>query len=278
MKKVILLVLALGIYTISLGQNANKTTSIFVETKYEGDSTITTKTTTTTVNGKSTTETEVTVERTFYDQGSVADVVKPAPKKKETKALVGLSFLGSFINDNGAMNSKLGMRDINDFNFGLVYQLGAATPFGLEIAFDLGFEGSSNRSNNKYLGSFFGFLSLNAGYPVIKLKNEKFMVVPRVGIGVSSGVHEYVRTTDNNLTMDSIAGNAWSIRQTNFYVPIGLELRFGSPSEYFVIAGEYRHTFHFRDAYLSNSKQKVTDFPELGLNNVAIRLGFVGMF
>ena len=279
MKKTILLVLALGACAISQGQNVSKTTTTVVETKEVGDSTITTKIITTTENGKTTTEKEINVSR-YVEGNNFTEVEKPEPEstKKRTKFISGLSFMGTFLSDNNAINTKLGMRNINDFNFGMRGSLGAAAPFGMEVVFDFGFEGSTNKSNNKQLNVLTSLISLNLGYPVIKLKNEKFMIVPRVGIGLNANQYNYVRTSDNNLTMDSIAGNAWTITQNNnFYIPLGLEFRFGGPKEYFVIAGEYRHTFYFSNSYLSLSKQRVSDFPDLGLNNIAIKIGFVGM-
>lgn len=278
MKKTILLVLALGACAISQGQNVSKTTTTVVETKEVGDSTITTKIITTNVDGKTTVEKEVNVSRYVSDNVPEVYQAKTDSNKKKAKFISGLSFTGSFLNDNKAINNKLAMRDINDFNFGLLFNIGGVTPFGLEIVMDLGFEGNVNKSNNKQLNVLTSFISLNLGYPVIKLKNEKFMIVPRVGIGVNANQYNYVRTSDNNLTMDSIAGNAWTINQNNnFYIPLGLEFRFGGPKEYFVIAGEYRHTFYFSNSYLSLSKQRVSDFPDLGLNNIAIKIGFVGM-
>ncbi|NCC19011.1 MAG: hypothetical protein EOM29_08750 [Bacteroidia bacterium] len=278
MKKTILLVLALGACAISQGQNVSKTTTTVVETKEVGDSTITTKIITTNVDGKTTVEKEVNVSRYVSDNVPEVYQAKTDSNKKKAKFISGLSFTGSFLNDNKAINNKLAMRDINDFNFGLLFNIGGVTPFGLEIVMDLGFEGSTNKSNNKQLNVLTSLISLNLGYPVIKLKNEKFMIVPRVGIGLNANQYNYVRTSDNNLTMDSIAGNAWTITQNNnFYIPLGLEFRFGGPKEYFVIAGEYRHTFYFSNSYLSLSKQRVSDFPDLGLNNIAIKIGFVGM-
>lgn len=278
MKKTILLVLALGACAISQGQNVSKTTTTVVETKEVGDSTITTKIITTNVDGKTTVEKEVNVSRYVSDNVPEVYQAKTDSNKKKAKFISGLSFTGSFLNDNKAINNKLAMRDINDFNYGLLFNIGGVTPFGLEIVMDLGFEGNVNKSNNKQLNVLTSFISLNLGYPVIKLKNEKFMIVPRVGIGVNANQYNYVRTSDNNLTMDSIAGNAWTINQNNnFYIPLGLEFRFGGPKEYFVIAGEYRHTFYFSNSYLSLSKQRVSDFPDLGLNNIAIKIGFVGM-
>jgi hypothetical protein len=278
MKKTILLVLALGACAISQGQNVSKTTTTVVETKEVGDSTITTKIITTNVDGKTTVEKEVNVSRYVSDNVPEVYQAKTDSNKKKAKFISGLSFTGSFLNDNKAINNKLAMRDINDFNFGLLFNIGGVTPFGLEIVMDLGFEGNVNKSNNKQLNVLTSLISLNLGYPVIKLKNEKFMIVPRVGIGVNANQYNYVRTSDNNLTMDSIAGNAWTITQNNnFYIPLGLEFRFGGPKEYFVIAGEYRHTFYFSNSYLSLSKQRVSDFPDLGLNNIAIKIGFVGM-
>ncbi|MEA5099425.1 MAG: hypothetical protein VB011_02765 [Bacteroidales bacterium] len=278
MKKTILLVLALGACAISQGQNVSKTRTIVVETKDVGDSTITTQTITTTIDGKTTIEKEVKIDRYISDNVPEVYQTKTDTNKKKAKFISGLSFTGSFLNDNKAINNKLAMRDINDFNYGLLFNIGGVTPFGLEIVMDLGFEGNVNKSNNKQLNVLTSFISLNLGYPVIKLKNEKFMIVPRVGIGVNANQYNYVRTSDNNLTMDSIAGNAWTINQNNnFYIPLGLEFRFGGPKEYFVIAGEYRHTFYFSNSYLSLSKQRVSDFPDLGLNNIAIKIGFVGM-
>jgi hypothetical protein len=278
MKKTILLVLALGACAISQGQNVSKTTTTVVETKEVGDSTITTKIITTNVDGKTTVEKEVNVSRYVSDNVPEVYQAKTDSNKKKAKFISGLSFTGSFLNDNKAINNKLAMRDINDFNYGLLFNIGGVTPFGLEIVMDLGFEGNVNKSNNKQLNVLTSLISLNLGYPVIKLKNEKFMIVPRVGIGVNATQYNYVRTSDNNLTMDSIAGNAWTITQNNnFYIPLGLEFRFGGPKEYFVIAGEYRHTFYFSNSYLSLSKQRVSDFPDLGLNNIAIKIGFVGM-
>ena len=278
MKKTILLVLALGACAISQGQNVSKTTTTVVETKEVGDSTITTKIITTNVNGKTTVEKEVNVSRYVSDNVPEVYQAKTDSNKKKAKFISGLSFTGSFLNDNKAINNKLAMRDINDFNYGLLFNIGGVTPFGLEIVMDLGFEGNVNKSNNKQLNVLTSLISLNLGYPVIKLKNEKFMIVPRVGIGLNANQYNYVRTSDNNLTMDSIAGNAWTITQNNnFYIPLGLEFRFGGPKEYFVIAGEYRHTFYFSNSYLSLSKQRVSDFPDLGLNNIAIKIGFVGM-
>lgn len=278
MKKTILLVLALGACAISQGQNVSKTTTTVVETKEVGDSTITTKIITTNVDGKTTVEKEVNVSRYVSDNVPEVYQAKTDSNKKKAKFISGLSFTGSFLNDNKAINNKLAMRDINDFNYGLLFNIGGVTPFGLEIVMDLGFEGNVNKSNNKQLNVLTSFISLNLGYPVIKLKNEKFMIVPRVGIGLNANQYNYVRTSDNNLTMDSIAGNAWTITQNNnFYIPLGLEFRFGGPKEYFVIAGEYRHTFYFSNSYLSLSKQRVSDFPDLGLNNIAIKIGFVGM-
>lgn len=278
MKKTILLVLALGACAISQGQNVSKTTTTVVETKEVGDSTITTKIITTNVNGKTTVEKEVNVSRYVSDNVPEVYQAKTDTNKKKAKFISGLSFTGSFLNDNKAINNKLAMRDINDFNYGLLFNIGGVTPFGLEIVMDLGFEGNVNKSNNKQLNVLTSLISLNLGYPVIKLKNEKFMIVPRVGIGLNANQYNYVRTSDNNLTMDSIAGNAWTITQNNnFYIPLGLEFRFGGPKEYFVIAGEYRHTFYFSNSYLSLSKQRVSDFPDLGLNNIAIKIGFVGM-
>lgn len=278
MKKTILLVLALGACAISQGQNVNKTTTTVVETKEVGDSTITTKIITTNVDGKTTVEKEVNVSRYVSDNVPEVYQAKTDSNKKKAKFISGLSFTGSFLNDNKAINNKLAMRDINDFNFGLLFNIGGVTPFGLEIVMDLGFEGNVNKSNNKQLNVLTSLISLNLGYPVIKLKNERFMIVPRVGIGLNANQYNYVRTSDNNLTMDSIAGNAWTITQNNnFYIPLGLEFRFGGPKEYFVIAGEYRHTFYFSNSYLSLSKQRVSDFPDLGLNNIAIKIGFVGM-
>lgn len=278
MKKTILLVLALGACAISQGQNVSKTTTTVVETKEVGDSTITTKIITTNVDGKTTVEKEVNVSRYVSDNVPEVYQAKTDSNKKKAKFISGLSFTGSFLNDNKAINNKLAMRDINDFNFGLLFNIGGVTPFGLEIVMDLGFEGNVNKSNNKQLNVLTSLISLNLGYPVIKLKNEKFMIVPRVGIGLNANQYNYVRTSDNNLTMDSIAGNAWTINQNNnFYIPLGLEFRFGGPKEYFVIAGEYRHTFYFSNSYLSLSKQRVSDFPDLGLNNIAIKIGFVGM-
>lgn len=278
MKKTILLVLALGACAISQGQNVSKKTTTVVETKEVGDSTITTKIITTNVDGKTTVEKEVNVSRYVSDNVPEVYQAKTDSNKKKAKFISGLSFTGSFLNDNKAINNKLAMRDINDFNYGLLFNIGGVTPFGLEIVMDLGFEGNVNKSNNKQLNVLTSLISLNLGYPVIKLKNEKFMIVPRVGIGVNANQYNYVRTSDNNLTMDSIAGNAWTITQNNnFYIPLGLEFRFGGPKEYFVIAGEYRHTFYFSNSYLSLSKQRVSDFPDLGLNNIAIKIGFVGM-
>lgn len=278
MKKTILLVLALGACAISQGQNVNQTRTIVVETKDVGDSTITTQTITTTIDGKTTIEKEVKIDRYISDNVPEVYQTKTDTNKKKAKFISGLSFTGSFLNDNKAINNKLAMRDINDFNYGLLFNIGGVTPFGLEIVMDLGFEGNVNKSNNKQLNVLTSFISLNLGYPVIKLKNEKFMIVPRVGIGLNANQYNYVRTSDNNLTMDSIAGNAWTITQNNnFYIPLGLEFRFGGPKEYFVIAGEYRHTFYFSNSYLSLSKQRVSDFPDLGLNNIAIKIGFVGM-
>lgn len=278
MKKTILLVLALGACAISQGQNVSKTTTTVVETKEVGDSTITTKIITTNVDGKTTVEKEVNVSRYVSDNVPEVYQAKTDSNKKKAKFISGLSFTGSFLNDNKAINNKLAMRDINDFNFGLLFNIGGVTPFGLEIVMDLGFEGNVNKSNNKQLNVLTSLISLNLGYPVIKLKNERFMIVPRVGIGLNANQYNYVRTSDNNLTMDSIAGNAWTITQNNnFYIPLGLEFRFGGPKEYFVIAGEYRHTFYFSNSYLSLSKQRVSDFPDLGLNNIAIKIGFVGM-
>lgn len=279
MKKTILLVLALGIYTISQGQNISKTKTTVVETKDVGDSTITTTIITTNENGKTTTEKEINISR-YVGDNNVTEIEKSLPEntKKRTKFISGLSFMGTFLSDNNAINTKLGMRNINDFNFGLQFNIGAATPFGMEFVFDLGFEGNTNKSNNKQLSVFSSFASLNIGYPVIKLKNEKFMIVPRIGIGVSANQYNYVKTSDNDLIMDSIAGNAWTITQNNnFYIPLGLEFRFGGPKEYFIIAGEYRHTFYFSDSYLSLSKQRVSDFPDLGLNNISIKIGYVGL-
>lgn len=221
---------------------------------------------------------EVNVSRYVSDNVPEVYQAKTDSNKKKAKFISGLSFTGSFLNDNKAINNKLAMRDINDFNFGLLFNIGGVTPFGLEIVMDLGFEGNVNKSNNKQLNVLTSLISLNLGYPVIKLKNERFMIVPRVGIGLNANQYNYVRTSDNNLTMDSIAGNAWTITQNNnFYIPLGLEFRFGGPKEYFVIAGEYRHTFYFSNSYLSLSKQRVSDFPDLGLNNIAIKIGFVGM-
>lgn len=278
MKKTILLVLALGACAISQGQNVSKTTTTIVETKEVGDSTITTKMITTTIDGKTTVEKEVNVSRYIYENATEVEPEKIVSDKKKAKLITGLSFTGSFLNDNKAINNKLGMTNINDFNYGLLLNIGGVTPFGLEVVFDLGFEGSTNKSNNKKLNVLSSFISFNLGYPVIKLKNEKFMIVPRVGIGVNANQYNYVRTSDNNLTMDSIAGNAWTITQNNnFYIPLGLEFRFGGPKEYFVLAGEYRHTFYYSNSYLSLSKQKVSDFPDFGLNNVVIKIGFVGM-
>lgn len=278
MKKTILLVLALGACAISQGQNVSKTTTTVVETKEVGDSTITTKIITTNVDGKTTVEKEVNVSRYVSDNVPEVYQAKTDSNKKKAKFISGLSFTGSFLNDNKAINNKLAMRDINDFNFGLLFNIGGVTPFGLEIVMDLGFEGNVNKSNNKQLNVLTSLISLNLGYPVIKLKNDRFMIVPRVGIGLNANQYNYVRTSDNNLTMDSIAGNAWTITQNNnFYIPLGLEFRFGGPKEYFVIAGEYRHTFYFSNSYLSLSKQRVSDFPDLGLNNIAIKIGFVGM-
>lgn len=278
MKKTILLVLALGACAISQGQNVSKTTTTVVETKEVGDSTITTKIITTNVDGKTTVEKEVNVSRYVSDNVPEVYQAKTDSNKKKAKFISGLSFTGSFLNDNKAINNKLAMRNINDFNYGLLFNIGGVTPFGLEIVMDLGFEGNVNKSNNKQLNVLTSLISLNLGYPVIKLKNEKFMIVPRVGIGLNANQYNYVRTSDNNLTMDSIAGNAWTITQNNnFYIPLGLEFRFGGPKEYFVIAGEYRHTFYFSNSYLSLSKQRVSDFPDLGLNNIAIKIGFVGM-
>ncbi|MDD3287056.1 MAG: hypothetical protein PHI14_06125, partial [Bacteroidales bacterium] len=242
MKKTILLVLALGACAISQGQNVNQTRTIVVETKDVGDSTITTQTITTTIDGKTTIEKEVKIDRYISDNVPEVYQTKTDTNKKKAKFISGLSFTGSFLNDNKAINNKLAMRDINDFNYGLLFNIGGVTPFGLEIVMDLGFEGNVNKSNNKQLNVLTSFISLNLGYPVIKLKNEKFMIVPRVGIGLNANQYNYVRTSDNNLTMDSIAGNAWTITQNNnFYIPLGLEFRFGGPKEYFVIAGEYRH-------------------------------------
>ncbi|MBP1645460.1 MAG: hypothetical protein H6Q16_1035 [Bacteroidetes bacterium] len=278
MKKTILLVLALGACAISQGQNVSKTTTTVVETKEVGDSTITTKIITTNVDGITTVEKEVNVSRYIYENATEVEPEKIVSDKKKAKLITGLSFTGSFLNDNKAINNKLGMTNINDFNYGLLLNIGGVTPFGLEVVFDLGFEGSTNKSNNKKLNVLSSFISFNLGYPVIKLKNEKFMIVPRVGIGVNANQYNYVRTSDNNLTMDSIAGNAWTITQNNnFYIPLGLEFRFGGPKEYFVLAGEYRHTFYYSNSYLSLSKQKVSDFPNFGLNNVVIKIGFVGM-
>lgn len=278
MKKTILLVLALGACAISQGQNVSKTTTTVVETKEVGDSTITTKIITTNVDGKTTVEKEVNVSRYVSDNVPEVYQAKTDINRKKAKFISGLSFTGSFLNDNKAINNKLAMRNINDFNYGLLFNIGGVTPFGLEIVMDLGFEGNVNKSNNKQLNVLTSLISLNLGYPVIKLKNEKFMIVPRVGIGLNANQYNYVRTSDNNLTMDSIAGNAWTINQNNnFYIPLGLEFRFGGPKEYFVIAGEYRHTFYFSNSYLSLSKQRVSDFPDLGLNNIAIKIGFVGM-
>ncbi len=278
MKKTILLVLALGACAISQGQNVSKTTTTVVETKEVGDSTITTKIITTNVDGKTTVEKEVNVSRYIYENATEVEPEKIVSDKKKAKLITGLSFTGSFLNDNKAINNKLGMTNINDFNYGLLFNLGGATPFGMEFVFDFGFEGSTNKSNNKQLNVLSSFISFNLGYPVIKLRNEKFMIVPRVGIGVNATQYNYVRTSDNNLTMDSIAGNAWTINQNNnFYIPLGLEFRFGSPKEYFVLAGEYLHTFYYSNSYLSLSKQKVSDFPDFGLNNVVIKIGFVGM-
>ena len=149
MKKTILLVLALGACAISQGQNVSKTTTTVVETKEVGDSTITTKIITTTENGKTTTEKEINVSR-YVEGNKFAEVEKPEPEstKKRTKFISGLSFTGSFLNDNKAINNKLAMRNINDFNYGLLFNIGGVTPFGLEIVMDLGFEGSTNKSNN----------------------------------------------------------------------------------------------------------------------------------
>ena len=55
------------------------------------------------------------------------------------------------------------MRNINDFNYGLLFNIGGVTPFGLEIVMDLGFEGSTNKSNNKQLNVLSSFISLNLG-------------------------------------------------------------------------------------------------------------------
>lgn len=193
MKKTILLVLALGACAISQGQNVSKTTTTVVETKEVGDSTITTKIITTNVDGKTTVEKEVNVSRYVSDNATEVEPEKVVSDKKKAKFISGLSFTGSFLNDNKAINNKLAMRDINDFNFGLLFNIGGVTPFGLEIVMDLGFEGNVNKSNNKQLNVLTSLISLNLGYPVIKLKNEKFMIVPRVGIGLNANQYNYVR-------------------------------------------------------------------------------------
>lgn len=269
MKKTILLVLALGIYTISLGQSTSKTTTILIETKYAGDSTITTKTTTTILDGKTTTESEVTIERNVYEPEQA--LVIDSPKKKTARGISGFNLNGSFLNDNKALNNVLGMRDINNFNFGFEFKFGVVTKFNLETTFDFGFEGGTNKSNNRQLNSQSAFLSLNVGYPIINYK-EKFMIVPRVGVGYNGNSLNYVRTSDNNLTIATIAGNAWTVDNYTFYVPLGLEFRFGGNSTYFTLGGEYRYAFYNSDTYLSLSKQKVSDFPAFGLNNIAIKL------
>ena len=91
---------------------------------------------------------EVNVSRYVSDNVPEVYQAKTYSNKKKAKFISGLSFTGSFLNDNKAINNKLAMRNINDFNYGLLFNIGGVTPFGLEIVMDLGFEGSTNKSNN----------------------------------------------------------------------------------------------------------------------------------
>lgn len=227
------------------------------ETKQVGDSIYYTKTTTTVVDDT------MLFDGTFH---------------KKSSGLFGLNLSGSFINNNNKLSNRLEMSKINAFNYGMSMQFGGRTNFGLEIVGDFGLEAYKNESNSKSLYSLSGFLSLNFGYPVIRVCKDKFMVVPRVGIGCNTNNLNYTQTTSKDIPLDEIGGYSWSVSQyNNFYAPFGLDFRFKIDKDtYFVIGGEYRYNFYYGNTYLSYSKQKVYDFPDFGLNNVSIKIGLFG--
>jgi hypothetical protein len=257
MKKVFLLLVSISLFTTAFAQEKTKFIRKTIETKQVGDSVYYTKTTTTVVD-----------DTTFFD-GSC---------HKKSSGLFGLSFTGSFINNNDDLSNRLEMNKINGFNYGMVIQFGGRTNFGLEIVGDIGLEGYQNESNSKSLYSLSSFLSLNFGYPVVSVCKDKFMIVPRVGIGWNTNYLNYTQTTSKDIPLEEIGGYSWAVSQYyNFYAPFGLDFRFKIDKDtYFVVGGEYRYNFYYGNTYLSYSKQKVYDFPDFGLNNVSIKIGLFG--
>lgn len=247
----------MSLFTTVFAQEKTKFIRKITETKQVGDSIYYSKTTTT------------VVDDTMLFDGIC---------HKKSSGLIGLGFTGSFINNNDKLSNRLEMNKINAFNYGMIFQLGGRTNFGLEIVGDFGFEGFINESNSKLLNSLSSLISLNFGYPVIRVNRDKFMIVPRVGIGWNSTYLNYTQTTSNDIPLDEIGGYSWSVSQNyNFYAPFGLEFRFKIDKDaYFVIGGEYRYNFYYGNSYLSYSKQKVYDFPDFGLNNVSIKIGLFG--
>lgn len=257
MKKVFLFLVSISLFTTAFAQEKTKFIRTTIETKQVGDSVYYTKTTTT------------TVEDTMLFNGSC---------HKKSSGIAGLSFTGSFLNNNNKLSQKLEMSKINGFNYGMIFQFGGRTNFGLEIVGDIGLEGYNNESNSKTLHSISSYLSLNFGYPIISVCKDKFMVVPRVGIGWNTNSLNYSQTTSKDIPFDEIGGYSWTASQyNNFYAPFGLDFRFRMDKDtYFIIGGEYRYNFYYGDTYLSYSKQKISDFPKFGLNNVVIKIGFLG--
>lgn len=257
MKKVFLFLVSISLFTTAFAQEKTKFIRKVIETKQVGDSVYYTRTTTTTVD-----------DTMLFD----------GHRYKKSSGIVGLSLIGSFVNNNNKLSQKLGMDKINGFNYGILLQFGGRTNFGLEIVGDLDIEGYNNESNSKSLNSLSEYLSLNFGYPVIRLCKDRFMVVPRVGIGWNYNNLNYTQTTSRDLTINEMGGYTWAASQYyNFFAPFGLEFRFRmEKGTYFMIGGEYRYNFYYGDTYLSYSKQKISDFPDFGLNNVAIKIGIFG--
>lgn len=281
MKKFLLFLIAMSLFSTLLAQENKKTVNTKIESVRVGD-TIYYKKTTTTINGN-----DIKVEEEILSSKDINNNNKAFTsfeeshllgKNNDISFLIGFGATVSFLNENGKLNRLLSMDGINQVNGGVDFEIGVRSKINLEIIYNFGIESTINKSNNKTLSSQSSYCALDFGYPVNIVK-DKFEVVPNIGFGFNSTQMQYSAVSDKDITYEELMKNTWSLSSNSFYIPVRLDLRFKiRRTSYITLGAEYRLNLYSDKPYLPFTNQQVIDFPKFRINDVAIKFGILRMF
>lgn len=184
----------------------------------------------------------------------------------------------STLNNNSTLNTLLGMKGINNINIGGDIYLGRRFGFGMELKGAFAMESLINRTDKKKLHSVSTIGVITCGYP-FRIKEDKYMVVPYLGLGFNVTELEYSQTSNRAISFEELKDNSWAVYSNNIFIPLGLEFRYRLLSVSYLSFGlEYRFNIYNSGAMLPNTRQKVYDFPEFSINNLGIKIGLTGIF